>query len=148
MIEVRFKRLHAEAKVPTYATSGAAGMDLCAWIPNNGAVLLRRGERMKVRTQLSVELPDGHEGQVRPRSGLAAKYGITVLNAPGTLDADFRGEICVLLVNLGDEAFPIAHGERIAQFVVSPVLRVAPIEVAELSATERGAGGFGSTGRG
>ena len=129
--------------LPDYATDGAAGLDLRAAEPGR----LLPGERALVATGFAVALPPGHEGQVRPRSGLAARHGLTVLNAPGTVDPDYRGEVKVILVNLGTEAVDIAAGDRIAQLVVTPFRRVAPVEVTELAATARGAGGFGSTGR-
>ncbi len=129
--------------LPSYATSDSAGLDLRADTP----VTLRPGQRALVPTGLAVALPPGYEGQVRPRSGLALRNGVTCLNSPGTLDADFRGELCVILVNLGQEEVALARGERIAQLVVAPVSRAELAEVAELPATGRGAGGFGHTGR-
>jgi dUTP pyrophosphatase len=135
--------------LPDYATAGAAGLDLRACLaPDdrpNGLELPPLG-RVLVPTGLAMALPQGHEGQVRPRSGLAVRQGITVLNSPGTVDADYRGELCVLLVNLGAETAAIRHGERIAQLVVAPVARVHTVDTAELDPTPRGAGGFGSTG--
>ena len=137
--------------LPDYATAGAAGLDLRACLApddrRHGLKLPPLG-RVPVPTGLAIALPDGHEGQVRPRSGLAVQQGITVLNSPGTIDADYRGEVRVLLVNLGAETATIRHGERIAQLVVAPVIRTRPVGVAELDATPRGAGGFGSTGSG
>ncbi len=139
------KKLRADAQVPEYKSNGAAGMDLVAAI--DAPIELAPGARAAVGTGLAVAIPDGWEGQVRPRSGLAREHGITVVNAPGTIDSDYRGECVVLLINLGDRAVTIASGQRIAQLVIAPVARVA-IEVAEsLDATARGAGGFGSTGR-
>lgn len=132
-------------RLPEYATALSAGMDLKANISE--PVKLLPGERTIVPTGLFIELPDGYEAQVRPRSGLAAKYGITVLNAPGTIDADYRGEIGVILVNLSKNDFVIQPGERIAQMVVARYERVEWTEVAELGATQRGEGGFGSTGK-
>jgi dUTP diphosphatase len=129
--------------LPSYATSDSAGLDLRADTP----VTLRPGQRALVPTGLAVALPPGYEGQVRPRSGLALRNGVTCLNSPGTLDADYRGELCVILVNLGQEEVALARGERIAQLVVAPVSRAELAEVAELPATGRGAGGFGHTGR-
>ncbi len=111
-------------------------------------MVLAPGERALVPTGFSVEIPAGWEGQVRPRSGLAARFGLTLLNSPGTIDSDFRGEVCVLLINLGSEPFVVRRGERIAQLVVAPAPRVRFVEVDELPASARGAGGFGSTGRG
>ena len=148
MVEVFIKRLDhaADLPLPAYETAHAAGMDLMACIPAD--MVLAPGERAIVPTGFSIALPDGFEAQVRPRSGLAAKHGITVLNAPGTIDADYRGEIGVILVNLGQTAFAIARGIRIAQMVVAPVARAAWREVETLDDTARGAGGFGSTGTG
>jgi dUTP pyrophosphatase len=136
------------ARLPRYASSGAAGLDLSAAL--EAPLQLAPGGRAAVPTGLSIALPPGHEGQVRPRSGLASKHGVTVVNAPGTIDEDFRGEVHVLLVNLGDEPYAIAPGDRIAQLVVAPVTRVEVLAVddaAALGATERGGGGFGSSGR-
>jgi dUTP pyrophosphatase len=136
------------ASLPAYATDAAAGLDLCAAL--SSALTLGPGERIAVPTGLAIELPDGCEGQVRPRSGLALKHGVTVLNAPGTIDADYRGEVQVLLVNLGQTAHVLQPGDRIAQLVVAPVLRVAVTELSDasmLSSSARGQGGFGSTGR-
>lgn len=136
------------ASLPAYATDAAAGLDLCAAL--SSALTVAPGERVAVPTGLAIELPQGCEGQVRPRSGLAWKHGITVLNAPGTIDEDYRGEVQVLLVNLAQEPHVIQPGDRIAQLVVAPVLKVAVVEVAsaaELSSSVRGSGGFGSTGR-
>ena len=139
---VQFCKLLPNAVLPGYAHPGDAGMDLCA----AESVLLAPGARSLVRTGLSMALPPGTEGQVRPRSGLAAKHGVTVLNAPGTIDEGYRGELKVILVNHGDAPFAVEPGMRIAQLVVAPVLRVEVAEAAELSGTERGTGGFGSTG--
>lgn len=136
---------HAQGlPLPRYMTDAAAGMDLHA--ANEHDLLLAPGARALVPTGLRLALPPGHEGQVRPRSGLALRHGVTVLNAPGTIDGDFRGEVQVLLVNLGQEPFTIRRGERVAQLVVAPVSRVTLREVASLDATARGQGGFGSTG--
>ena len=132
--------------LPAYETDGAAGLDLRAAVPEDRPLILPPGRRAAVPTGLVLELPDGHEGQVRPRSGLALKHGITCLNTPGTLDSDYRGEVKVLLVNLGDEEFAVTRGMRIAQLVVAPVTRVTVEEHETSSATARGAGGFGSTG--
>jgi dUTP pyrophosphatase len=142
---LRVQRIHPRAALPRYASEGAAGLDLTAAIDHE-MVIAARG-RAKVPTGLILALPKGHEGQVRPRSGLAAKHGITVLNAPGTIDEDYRGEVAVLLINLSDEPFVIQPGERIAQLVVAPYTRVDVIEASELGETTRGMGGFGSTGR-
>lgn len=132
--------------LPAYETAGAAGMDLRAAVPEDEALVLRPGARTAVPTGLAFALPDGFEAQVRPRSGLALKSGVTVANAPGTIDADYRGELKVLLVNLGEEDFVIRRGDRVAQLVIAPVVQAAWREVGGLDATDRGAGGFGSTG--
>jgi dUTP pyrophosphatase len=141
---VRVRRPADPLPVPRYMTPGAAGMDLLADV--EAEVVLAAGERRLVPTGLAVANPLGYEGQVRPRSGLAARDGLTVLNAPGTIDTDYRGEIQILLVNLGSTAVRIRRGDRIAQLVVAPVTRVAWREVEALPESERGAGGFGSTG--
>lgn len=130
--------------LPTYATVGSAGMDLRANIET--AISLEPGERKLIPTGLFIALPDGYEAQVRPRSGLALKHGITVINAPGTIDSDYRGEVSVALVNLSREAFVIAPGERIAQMVVARYEQATFVPVEELDETERGAGGYGHTG--
>ena len=148
METLRVYKMRADAVVPHYKTSGAAGMDLAACL--DAPLSLAPGGTVRVPTGLQIALPSGHEGQVRPRSGLAARHGVTVLNAPGTIDEDYRGEVQVLLVNHGSEAFTIESGDRIAQLLVAPVVQVE-IEVVEgeagLGGTERGDGGFGSTGR-
>ena len=133
------------ATIPSYQTSGAAGADICAFIAE--PAVLHPGERKLIGTGISVEIPDGYEIQVRPRSGLALKYGLTVLNAPGTIDSDYRGEIGIVLVNLGSEAVTVSSGDRIAQLVVAAVERCRFIEASALSETDRGAGGYGSTGK-
>ena len=145
-IEIGFKRLpHAgNLPLPSYATAGAAGMDLAAAVPE--AVTLGAGERMAIPTGFAMALPPGYEAQIRPRSGLALKQGITVANAPGTVDSDYRGEVKVLLVNIGADDFVIDHGMRIAQMVIAPVTYAAPIEKDALDDTARAGGGFGSTG--
>jgi dUTP pyrophosphatase len=147
MATLRVYKMRADAVVPRYKTSGAAGMDLAACLDT--PLTLAPGGTARVPTGLRIGLPAGHEGQVRPRSGLAARHGVTVLNAPGTIDEDYRGEVQVLLVNHSDEAFTIESGDRIAQLIVAPVTQVE-IEVVEgeaaLGGTERGDGGFGSTG--
>ena len=132
--------------LPRYETEGAAGLDLLAAVPEDAPLSLAPGARALVPCGIVIALPEGHEGQVRPRSGLALKHGITVLNAPGTIDCDYRGEVSVLLVNHGERAFEVRRGLRIAQLVVAPVCRVAPLEAPSLSSTARGAGGYGSTG--
>jgi dUTP pyrophosphatase len=146
MPALRVVRLRPDAVLPRYATDGAAGLDLSAAI--DAPIVLAPQERARVPTGLVIALPEGHEGQVRPRSGLAAKLGLTVLNAPGTIDEDYRGELQVLLVNLGSVPATIEPGDRIAQLVVAPVTRVSVelVEEAELGDTARGQGGFGSTG--
>ncbi|ARJ66694.1 deoxyuridine 5'-triphosphate nucleotidohydrolase [Magnetospirillum sp. ME-1] len=147
-IPVSIKRLEhaADLPLPAYETAHAAGMDLMACIPAD--ITLGPGERAVIPAGFAIALPEGFEAQVRPRSGLAAKHGITVLNAPGTIDADYRGEVGVILVNLGQNAFAISRGMRIAQMVIAPVSRAAWREVESLDDTARGAGGFGSTGTG
>jgi len=131
---------------PVYGSRAAAGMDLAAWLPG-GPMKIEAGKSARVPTGWIMEIPGGYEGQVRPRSGLAAKHGIAVLNAPGTIDSDYRGEVQVILINLGNEDFIIKNGDRIAQLVIAPVTRARVETVSELSDTDRGAGGFGSTGR-
>jgi dUTP pyrophosphatase len=131
--------------LPQYATAQSAGLDLRAHLQES--IVLKPLERKLIGTGLRISLPEGYEAQVRPRSGLAFKHGITVLNAPGTIDADYRGEICVLLINLSNEAFTIAPGERIAQLVVAPYAQVSWQPMGELPETQRGSGGFGSTGK-
>lgn len=147
--ELKILRLRGSgATMPRYASAGAAGLDLSAALP--APLTLAPGERKAVPTGLVIALPAGHEGQVRPRSGLALKRGLTVVNAPGTIDEDYRGELQVLLVNLSQEPQVIAPGDRIAQLVVAPVTQVVLSEVADpdlLGDTARGSGGFGSTGR-
>jgi dUTP pyrophosphatase len=136
----------ADLPLPRYETEGAAGLDLQAAVPENSPLVLENFARTLVPTGLVLQLPLGFEAQVRPRSGLALKLGLTVLNAPGTIDADYRGEVKVLLVNLGDAPVAISRGMRIAQLVVAPVSRAELVEVDELDETSRGSGGFGSTG--
>ncbi|MBB3773499.1 dUTP pyrophosphatase [Angulomicrobium tetraedrale] len=138
---------HAEGlPLPTYATAGAAGLDLLAALPEGEPLTLAPLARAAVPTGLCLALPEGYEGQVRPRSGLALKQGLTVLNAPGTVDADYRGEVKVLLINLGTEPVVLERGQRIAQLVVAPVTRIQLRQTGDLSETTRGSGGFGSTG--
>lgn len=132
------------AVIPLYKTKGAAGADVCALIESS--LVLKKGCRALIPTGLFFEIPEGYEIQVRPRSGLAFKNGVTVLNTPGTIDSDYRGELKVLLINLGEEDFTINSGDRIAQIVVSPVTLGSFVQVEKLSDTERGTGGFGSTG--
>ena len=131
--------------LPAYETASSAGMDLRAFV--DADVVLKPFERKLIPTGLYIELPDGYEAQVRPRSGLALKHGITVLNSPGTIDADYRGQLCVILINLSQEDFSIHDGERIAQMIITRCEQAEIIQVEELSATERGAGGFGHTGK-
>jgi dUTP pyrophosphatase len=134
-------------QLPAYETADAAGMDLRAAVPEDAPMTLKPGERAMVPTGLTIALPARHEAQVRPRSGLAAKHGVTCLNSPGTIDADYRGEVKVILINHGQEPFVIKRGERIAQMVIAPVTRAELVQVDTLDETQRGAGGFGSTGR-
>jgi dUTP pyrophosphatase len=131
---------------PSYQTAHAAGLDLLAAVPADAPLTLIAGARALVPTGIAIALPEGHEAQVRPRSGLAARHGLTVLNAPGTIDADYRGEVQVLLVNLGADTVTIARGMRIAQLVITTIARAELLEVAMLEQTARGSGGFGSTG--
>jgi len=147
-IDVRVLRLpHGhDLPLPSYQSAHAAGLDLFAAVPADKPLNLAPGARVLIPTGIAIALPEGHEAQVRPRSGLAARHGVTVLNAPGTIDADYRGEIQVLLVNLGSEALAITRGMRIAQMVIASVARAALREVPSLERTDRGAGGFGSTG--
>jgi dUTP pyrophosphatase len=133
--------------LPAYETAQAAGMDLRAAVPEGEPMELAPGKRAMVPTGLTMALPEGYEAQIRPRSGLAAKHGLTCLNTPGTIDADYRGEVKVILINLGEEPFVIRRGERIAQMVIAPVTQAKLTVVTDLSATTRGTGGFGSTGR-
>ena len=145
MIEIKLKRLpHGEGlPLPSYASEHAAGLDVVA----AESLTLMSGERRAVATGFAIAIPHGYEVQVRPRSGLAIKHGITCLNTPGTIDSDYRGEVKVILANLGSEPFDVKRGERIAQLVPAPVLRARFTEVHELEETARGSGGFGSTGR-
>jgi dUTP pyrophosphatase len=132
--------------LPAYETKNSAGMDLRAYLPE-GTITIEPMQRALVPTGLYMEIPEGYEGQVRPRSGLAIKSGITVLNSPGTIDADYRGQVCVILINLSDKAFVINSGDRIAQLVIARCEQVETEQVEVLSETERGAGGFGHTGK-
>ena len=145
MIEIKLSRLpHGEGlPLPRYASEDAVGLDVTA----GEDLTLQPGQRHAVATGFAIEIPRGYEVQVRPRSGLAIKNGVTCLNTPGTIDSDYRGEVKVILINLGQEPFEVRRGERIAQLVPAPVLRADFVETSELSGTERGAGGFGSTGR-
>jgi len=148
-VEVRLTRLPhgADLPLPSYQSAAAAGLDLVAAVALDAPVVIAAGRWAAIPTGLALELPLGTEGQVRPRSGLAAQHGVTVLNAPGTIDADYRGEVKVLLVNLGPEPFTVTRGMRIAQLVIARAARARLVESAELAMTTRGAGGFGSTGR-
>lgn len=144
-VEIAVRRLRDDAIIPRYMTPHAAGLDLCAAV--DGDLVLMPGQRALVGTGLAIALPDGYEAQVRPRSGLALRYGITLLNSPGTIDPDYRGEVGVIMVNLGEEPFTVRPGERIAQLVIAPFARAQLRETAELGDTQRGDGGFGHTGR-
>jgi dUTP pyrophosphatase len=148
-VEVRLTRLPhgADLPLPSYQSDAAAGLDLVAAVAADAPVVIASGRWAAIPTGLALELPAGTEGQVRPRSGLAAQHGVTVLNAPGTIDADYRGEVKVLLVNLGPAPFTVTRGMRIAQLVIARAARARLVESAELAVTTRGAGGFGSTGR-
>ena len=143
---IKIRRASPEAAFPSYETGGASGMDLRAFSGEDVVIIPPRGGMAKIPTGLFMEIPPGYEGQVRPRSGLALRSGVTVLNSPGTIDSDYRGELEVILINLGAESFTVKNGDRIAQLVVSPVFRAEIAEAETLSETERGGGGFGSTG--
>jgi dUTP pyrophosphatase len=148
-VKVDIRQLpHGEGlTLPAYQSAHAAGLDLLAAVPEGAPMVLAPGKHALVPTALTIALPPGFEAQVRPRSGLAAKHGVTVLNAPGTVDADYRGEVGVLLINHGDMPFTIRRGERIAQMVIAAVIRAELVLATALSETDRGSGGFGSTGR-
>ena len=143
---IRVQRLHADADLPlpSYQTAGAAGADVCA--SNAEPIILGAGERALIPTGLALAIPEGWEVQIRPRSGLAWKHGITLVNTPGTIDSDYRGELKVILINLSDEPFAIRRGDRSAQMVVAPAVQCGILEVDSLDSSERGAGGFGHTG--
>lgn len=147
-VEVRIMRLPhaADLPLPQYQSALAAGLDLLAAVPADAPLALAPGARTTVPTGVAIALPAGHEGQIRPRSGLANRHGVTVLNSPGTIDADYRGELQIVLINLGSEPFVVQRGMRIAQLVVAPVERAQLVESSHLDATERATGGFGSTG--
>jgi len=149
-LAVKIRRLaHAEGlQLPDYHSEDAAGVDLVAALAAGVELVLKPGERALIPTGFAIELPKGYEAQIRPRSGLAHKFGVTVLNSPGTIDADYRGEIGVILINLGDAPYAVLRGARIAQLVVAPATRVVFAERATLGGSARGAGGFGSTGLG
>lgn len=144
MVEVKVNKIKANATLPVYMTAGSAGCDVIACLEK--PMIVEKGQRVMVPTGLVMEIPVGYEVQVRPRSGLAFKKGLTVVNAPGTIDSDFRGEVMVLLINLGEAPIEIQHGERIAQFVLNKVEQINWTEVEKTSETTRGSGGFGSTG--
>ena len=147
-MKVEIRRFpHGEGlDLPFYATGGSAGLDVCAALPVGSKLVLEPGARDLVPSGFALSLPPGFEAQLRPRSGLALEHGVTILNAPGTIDSDYRGEVKAILVNLGPRPFEILRGMRIAQLVVAPFVRVELVEIAELAGTPRGAGGFGSTG--
>ena len=144
MTKIQIKKLSNEVLTPKYETSGSSGMDIAAYIKQD--ITIEPGEKALIPTGFSLSIPLGYEVQIRPRSGLAAKKGITILNTPGTIDSDYRGEIKVILINLSKDGFSVKSGERIAQMVVCPIKQVVVEEVKELSETNRGIGGFGSTG--
>jgi dUTP pyrophosphatase len=147
MTTLPIRRISPRAALPAYQTAGAAGMDLSACLPENiDAITIAPGRILPVPTGIAIAVPPGFEAQVRPRSGLATKHGVTLPNSPGTIDCDYRGEVIVPLINLGQEPFVVTHGMRVAQMVIAPVTRVAIQEVASLDDTARGTGGFGSTG--
>ena len=146
MVEVRVKTAPG-ARLPQYATAGSAGADIYACIDTEEGIILEPGETAMVPTGLYMEIPEGYEVQIRPRSGLAAKFGVTVLNTPGTIDSDYRGEVKVILVNHGNEAYTVNEGDRIAQMVIAPVIQCRFKTVEEINSSERGVGGFGSTGK-
>ena len=144
MTKIQIKKLSNEVLTPKYETSGSSGMDIAAYIEQS--VIINPGERALISTGLSLCVPQGYEVQIRPRSGKEEKKGITVLNTPGTIDSDYRGEVKVILINLSKDVFSIRNGERIAQMVVCPIKQIVVEEVKELPETSRGSGGFGSTG--
>ena len=146
-VDIRQLPHGAGLALPAYQTAHAAGLDLLAAVPEAEPLVLMPGARALVPTGLTIALPPGYEAQVRPRSGLAAKHGVTVLNTPGTIDADYRGEISVILINHGEAPFAVHRGERIAQMVIAPVVRADLVVATVLPSTDRGSGGFGSTGR-
>ena len=146
IVPIRRLPHNSDLPLPAYETAQAAGMDLRAAVPHDAPMVLRPGSRAPIPTGLAFALPPGFEAQVRPRSGLAAKQGVTCLNTPGTIDADYRGEVMVILINLGEEDVTIRRGDRIAQLVIAPVVQAGWAEVESLDETARGSGGFGSTG--
>lgn len=143
-VRVSFQRYAADVVLPDYATAGASGMDIAAYI--DAPVTLAPFERAAITTGFAMQLPNGYEAQIRPRSGLALKYGVTVANAPGTIDSDYRGEVAVILINLSQQSVTITPGMRIAQMVIAPVARCVRQEQSQLDISDRGDGGFGSTG--
>ncbi|MDR0557581.1 MAG: dUTP diphosphatase [Treponema sp.] len=145
LVVIKICKISPDVTPPRYETAGAAGMDIRAFLAD--PVVIKPLERTRIPTGFALEMPEGCEAQVRPRSGLAYKQGVTVLNAPGTIDSDYRGEVCVVLVNFGQEPVVINNGDRIAQLVFAPVMRAAIEETSSVAETERGRGGFGSTGR-
>jgi dUTP pyrophosphatase len=146
--ELRILRLPhaADLPLPAYQTDHAAGLDLVAAVATDAPVTIAPGERVMIPTGIAIALPPGHEGQIRPRSGIALRHGVTVLNSPGTIDGDYRGEIQVILINLGAENFEITRGTRIAQMIIAPIIQAKIVESGHLDATRREGGGFGSTG--
>ena len=144
MTKIKIKKLSNEVLTPKYETPGSSGMDIAAYI--NEDIIINSGDKALIPTGFSLSIPQGYEVQIRPRSGLAIKKGITILNTPGTIDSDYRGEVKVVLINLSKDKFTVQNGERIAQMVVCPIVQVSIEEVKELSETNRGIGGFGSTG--
>ncbi len=144
MVKIKVKKLHPKAVIPGYMTEYAAGMDLCTVI--DAPVALAPGERILLPTGLAMEIPQGYEGQVRPRSGLALKKGLALVNSPGTIDSDYRGEIGIIIINHGSEPVEFLPGDRIAQLIIAPVARASLVEVVELNDSVRSAGGFGHTG--
>ncbi len=144
MIEVKVKKLHPQAVIPAYMTEHAAGMDLCTVV--EAPIVLQPGERTLLPTGLAMEIPPGYEGQVRPRSGLALKKGIALVNSPGTIDADYRGEIGIIIINHGAEPVELLPGDRVAQLIIAPVTQAVLVETADLNDSDRSGGGFGHTG--
>ncbi len=148
-VTVAFKRLDPNATIPRYHSEHAAGLDLTACLPRGGigeSVTIEPRKVVKIPLGFACAIPNGYEGQVRPRSGLSTKHGISLPNAPGTIDSDYRGEMFIALINLSDEPYTITHGDRIAQLVIAPVVRAGFVEVDDLDETQRGSSGFGSTG--
>ncbi|MDR0495875.1 MAG: dUTP diphosphatase [Treponema sp.] len=144
MVTLKVSKTDPRVQLPEYESEGAAGMDIRAFLAAD--LLIPPMGRAKIPTGLRVELPDGYEAQIRPRSGLAHNFGVTVLNAPGTIDPDYRGDVNIILANFGDSAFTVKDGDRVAQLVIAPIFRAVLMEITELSVTARGDGGFGSTG--